>query len=158
MQNNQLISFKKCELEQLYKQLWHWFPFGNSCKLNWGFLQLVMMYVQISYQNWLFSNDLLRKPGILKWNMTFTCATGRAGMHLTVVTPSSSKCAAALLQGDMARQHTFTKVLIVQIIVAVLALNWWCWKTREEWTNTTVKDQVGNYICHAQCSSFRLGV
>lgn len=53
-----------------------------------------------------------------------TCAIDRAGMNLTVVTPASSQCAAALLQGDMAGEHTLAQVLIVQIIVALLTFHW----------------------------------
>lgn len=52
-----------------------------------------------------------------------TCTIDGAGMNLTVVTPASSQCAAALLQGDMAGEHTLAQVLIVQIIVALLTLH-----------------------------------
>lgn len=58
-------------------------------------------------------------------------------MNLTVVTPASSQCAAALLQGDMAGEHTLAQVLIVQIIVALLTFHRRRWKddTGEEERN-----------------------
>lgn len=107
---------------------------------------------------WIIPSVVLQQPAhFFKWTqllLQLTCAIDRAGMHLTVVTPASSKCAAALLQGDMASQHALTQVLIVQIMVAFLTLHWWCWKIiegkeGEKNEQTAVfKDQMGN--CLAQ--------
>lgn len=84
-----------------------------------------------------------------------TCAVDRTGMHLTVITPTSSQCTAAVLQGNMAGQHTLTQVLIIQTIVALLPLHWWRWKMiegRESSMNKQwgVKDQMRNKTGLAQ--------
>lgn len=55
--------------------------------------------------------------------LRLTCAADRTGVNLTVVTPAGSQGAAALVQGDVAGQHAFTQVLVVEVVVTLLTLH-----------------------------------
>lgn len=57
------------------------------------------------------------------WGERLTGALHRAGVHLTVVPPAGPQRTAALLQGHAAGQHIVTKLLVVQVVVALFALH-----------------------------------
>ena len=58
----------------------------------------------------------------MRWRL-LTGAVDGTGVDLTVVPPAGPQRAAALLQGHVAGQHALTQVLIVQAVVALLALH-----------------------------------